>query len=223
MENKDYPIEAEIDDSLIDSFKVGASLVPIFGAPVIELMNMLVTPKLQERRDIWFQELGERVKKLEEEGRINYKELQENDIFIDISIKATEVALKTHQEEKLTALKNALINTSLNNQNIDISLKQIFINYIDLFTIWHIRLLKLFNDPKVYETGFPYETSWHKSLVEHAFPELRGKESFYISICKDLYQKNLITLDSLTVNMSKQGLFERRITQLGLEFINYIE
>lgn len=218
-----YPEEKDIDDSLVDSFKVGASLIPILGAPVIELMNMLVTPVLQERRDAWFKKLGERVKKLEEEGRVTYEELQNDNTFIDISIKATEIALKTHQEEKLEALRNALINSTLNNPSIDISLKQIFLNYIDIFTIWHIKLLKLFNNPKKYEEGFQYETTWHKTVIEHAFPELRGKEKFYITICKDLYLKDLITLDSLTVTMTKQGLFERRISQLGLDFLLFIE
>ena len=121
MGNDSYPIEIEIDDTLTDSFKVVASLVPIFGSPVIELINMLVTPKLQQRRDSWFQELGERVKKLEEEGKINYEELQKDDVFIDIVIKATEVALKTHQNEKLIALRNALLNTALNTSSIDLS------------------------------------------------------------------------------------------------------
>lgn len=224
-EQKDtgYPQEKNIDDSIVDSFKVGVSLVPFFGAPVVELMNMLVTPVLQERRNKWFQELGERVNKLEEDGKVTYDELIKDDTFIDISIKATEIALKTHQKEKLEALRNALINSTLNNPPIDISLKQIFLNYIDIFTIWHIKLLKLFNNPKEYETGFQYETTWHKSVIEHAFPELKGKEKFYITICKDLYLKDLITLDSLTVTMTKQGLFERRISQLGFDFLQFIE
>lgn len=38
-------------------------------------MNMLVTPVLQERRNKWFQELGDRVKKLEEDGKVTYEEL----------------------------------------------------------------------------------------------------------------------------------------------------
>mgnify|MGYP003619696663 FL=1 len=120
MKENNYPIEIEIDDTLTDSFKVIASAVPFFGAPVIELMNMLVIPKLQQRRDSWLQELGERVKKLEEEGKINYEKLQKDDVFIDIAMKVTEVAIKTHQKEKLDALRNELINTSLNYPSIDI-------------------------------------------------------------------------------------------------------
>ena len=89
MENKSYPTKKDIDDTLVDSCKVIVSGIPIFGSPVIELMNMLVTPKLQERRDNWFIELGERVIKLEKEGKIDYKELSKNDVFIDISIKTS--------------------------------------------------------------------------------------------------------------------------------------
>jgi len=224
MEDKNYPIETNVDDTLVDSFKVGASLVPIFGAPVIELMNMLVTPKLQLRRDAWFQELGERVKKLEEEGKINYKDLQEDDVFIDISMKATEVALKTHQEEKLRALRNALINTSQNYPSIDISLKQIFINYIDVFTIWHIKLLELFNNPKKYEHLFQHIfSSSLTEIIEGVYPELKGKSEFYRSICKDLYSKDLINTESVSAMMTKEGLLSRRVTNIGLQFLQFIE
>lgn len=224
MEDKNYPIEAEIDDTLVDSFKVVASAVPVFGAPVIELMNMLVTPKLQLRRDAWFQELGERVKKLEEEGKINYEDLQKDDVFIDISMKATEVALKTHQAEKLNALRNALINTSLNYPSIDISLKQIFINYIDVFTVWHIKLLELFNNPKKYEQQFQNISMGSLTqIIEGVYPELKGKSEFYRSICKDLYSKDLINTESVSTTMTSQGLLARRVTGMGYQFLQFIE
>lgn len=224
MGNDSYPIEIEIDDTLTDSFKVVASLVPIFGSPVIELINMLVTPKLQQRRDSWFQELGERVKKLEEEGKINYEELQKDDVFIDIVIKATEVALKTHQNEKLIALRNALLNTALNTSSIDLSLKQIFINYIDIFTIWHIKLLILFNNPKIYEQQFEHiYTSSLVEIIEGVYPELKGKDYLYKSIFKDLYTKDLINTDSVSTMMTKEGILSRRTTNIGFQFLQFIE
>lgn len=224
MEDNNYPIKIEIDDTLTDSFKVVASAIPVFGAPVVELMNMLVTPKLQLRRDTWFQELGERIKKLEEEGKINYEDLQKDDVFIDISMKATEVALKTHQAEKLNALRNALINTSLNYPSIDISLKQIFINYIDVFTVWHIKLLELFNNPKKYEQQFQHISMGSLTqIIEGVYPELKGKEEFYRSICKDLYSKDLINTESVSGMMTSQGLLARRVTNMGYQFLQFIE
>ncbi len=224
MKENNYPIEIEIDDTLTDSFKVIASAVPFFGAPVIELMNMLVIPKLQQRRDSWLQELGERVKKLEEEGKINYEKLQKDDVFIDIAMKVTEVAIKTHQKEKLDALRNALINTSLNYPSIDISLKQIFINYIDIFTVWHIKLLGLFNNPKIYEQQFQHiYSSSLIEIIEGVYPELKGKSDLYKSICKDLYSKDLINTESISAMMTKDGLFVRRTTNIGLLFLQFIE
>jgi|TARA_R110002033_G_scaffold414_1_gene4024 hypothetical protein len=224
MENDNYPIKTELDDSLVDSFKVGVSLVPIFGAPIIEIMNMLVTPKLQERRDNWFQQLGERVLALESEGKIKYEELKENDVFIDISLKATEIALKTHQKEKLDALRNALINTALNTPSIDFSLKQIFINYIDVFTIWHIKLLKLFNNPKEFEHLFSniYSDSL-TTIIEGVYPELKKNPDIYRSIFKDLYSKDLINTESVSAMMTRDGLLSRRVTRIGLEFLLFIE
>ena len=68
--------------------------------------------------------------------------MRENDEFIDIAIQATHVALRTSQEEKKDALKNAVLK-SASPESPDLSLQQIFINYIDSFTKWHIKILDL--------------------------------------------------------------------------------
>ena len=60
-------------------------------------------------------------------------------------MKANELTPKTSQTEKLETLRKALLN-SKNNDSIDISMQQIFLSYIDTFTVWHIKLLKLFDN-----------------------------------------------------------------------------
>jgi DNA-binding Lrp family transcriptional regulator len=217
-----YPIDDSSTDLVAGSAKVALSMIPIAGAPLVEILNLLVTPTLQKRRDKWFIELGDRLKKLEDDGYIKLEDLQTNDEFIDISIKATEIALKTSEEEKLKALQNALLNTTIDT-TIDLSIKQIFINNIDTFTVWHIKLLKLFDNPKQYENVVKdISMGGLSTLIEGVYPELKSKQDFYRLIIKDLFSSGFTTIESVGTTMTKNGILSQRTSSLGKQFIKYI-
>ena len=76
---KEYPTELDKKDKVLSTVKTIVSAVPYAGAPVVELLNAIVTPSLQKRRDEWFQDIGERLEKLEEELSKSIK-LYNNDI-----------------------------------------------------------------------------------------------------------------------------------------------
>jgi len=58
--------------------------------------------------------------------------------------------------------------------------------------------------------------------IEHAFPDLRGKEQIYKVIWGDLYQRGLINTESLGTTMSRQGILTRRTTELGSKLIGFL-
>lgn len=68
-------------------------------------------------------------------------------IVADVTLQASVIALRTSQKEKLEALKNAILNIA-NGQNVDESLQIMFLSFIERFTVWHIRLLELFQIPR---------------------------------------------------------------------------
>lgn len=217
-----YPVETPATDLVVGSTKAVISMIPIAGSPLIEILNMIVTPSLQKRRDKWFEELGEKLTKLESSGYLSLEDLQENDIFIDISMKTTELALKTSQSEKLEALRNALLN-SANTDSFDISLQQIFLSYIDTFTVWHIKLLKLFDNPQEYELKLQnLSMGGLNNLIYAAYPELTSKDEFVRQVFKDLYSKGLLNTESLGATITLQGILSRRTTAMGQDFIKYI-
>ena len=95
-----------------------------------ELFNAVIAPPLEKRRDEWRESIGERLKQLESDDRISIDDLESNDNFINAVLQASQAAIKTHQLEKLNALRNAVLNTALPNPP-DETLQQIFIQLVD--------------------------------------------------------------------------------------------
>ncbi|MEI6056863.1 MAG: hypothetical protein WCR55_12495 [Lentisphaerota bacterium] len=200
--------------------------IPLAGAAASELLSLLVASPLERRREKWMSEIGERLLELERAGKINLEALKENPVFIDTVLAATQIALKTSEQEKLYALKNALINTALS-ESPDQSEIQIFISLIDIYTIWHIRLLKLFDDPikwfKDKSLAKPnYMSAGLKNIIDIAFPELQDKNEFCNIIWDDLHRAGFHKSGSLHVMMTNNGLMASRTTEYGKNFLKYI-
>ena len=221
IKNNKYPQGYSKGDMIHSLAKTAAGL---FKAS--ELINYLITPPLEKRRAEWFEDLGCRLKELEDKQFILLEDLKYNDEFIDITLQATQVALRSSQIEKKEALKNAILNNACQKAP-ELSFQQMFINYIESFTEWHIKILYLFSNPPRWakKNNFSFKnmhTGILSIVLEQAFPELSNKEDFYNQIWKDLYLKGLINTEDLHVTMTSAGLMSKRATKIGVEFVNYI-
>jgi len=171
--------------------------------------------------------IADGLKELEEkvEG-FKIEELSKNEFFITTVMHATQAAVRNHQKEKLDALRNAALNAALPNAPEE-DLQMIFLGYIDSLTTWHIRILKLFDNPiewfKSNGKKFPELLfGGLEDLLLRAYPELRGQRGFYDQVFKDLNERGLITTESLHVGMSGHGLTEKRTSEMGEAFIRFI-
>ena len=59
-------------------------------------------------------------------------------------------------------------------------------------------------------------------IIERAFPELRGQRDFFGIIFEDLITHGLISRVGLNVTMSGHGLMEKRTTDMGNAFLDFI-
>ena len=208
--------------------KAAVGSVPIVGAAASEILGLIVTAPLEKRRNKLLTEIGERLKALEEASRLDLGTLADNQLFLDTVLQATTYALKTSEEEKISAFKNAIINTALN-QTPDETVSQIFLNLLDNFTSWHIRILDLFNNPeewfKTHNRTFPnYTSAGLSTVLGHAYPELKEQNELSNIIWGDLKRAGLHNSgDTLGGTMTASGLMSQRTTDMGRRFLRYIK
>lgn len=186
-------------------------------------MSAIIVPPLSKRRDEWIESIAKGLKALEEKvDDFNIEARSQNEMFITTVMHAIQVAIRNHQKEKLEALRNAVLNAALPNApEEDILL--MFINFIDIFTSWHLRILKFIDKPQ--EAGTPYQKfsiNSESTVLEDNFPELKGRRAFYEQILKDLFVRGLTNTESLDLAMSLQGIFTPKTTVMGREFINFV-
>ena len=206
--------------------RAGLGAIPFVGQAAVELFNKVITPPIEKRRDEWRRTVGERLDDLEKRGALNLDDLADNESFGTTVLQASYAAIRNHQNEKLNALRNAVLNSALPSPP-DESLQQVFLNLVDTFTVWHLRLLDLLENPvrwfQVHGEGPP---SIHigslDSVIEAAFPELQGKRDFYDQVVKDLHDRGLIEIESVHTIMSGRGLMEERASSMGLQFLRFI-
>lgn len=226
LEKQLKPTKGDVGHAIAKSV---LSAIPVVGGSAAEIFSLILEPPITKRRDEFLISVYKELKSLNEKFEdFNIEELVKDDIFITSLIHAVPVAVKNHQMEKITALKNIVLNSALPNAP-DEDKQLMFLDFIDSFTSWHLKLLLLFDAPEKYasknDINFP---DWHsgsiRSVIELVFPVLIGKKQFTTQVWNDLYNHGLLNTptDSLNTLMTGQGMTSPRTTELGNEFLNFI-
>lgn len=168
----------------------------------------------------------EALQRLEAKETVSLDELFENEEFLSTLIDASAAAIKTHEEEKLAALKAAVVNSAIGRAP-EFAKRQIFMRYVAEFTVWHLKLLDLFNDPDEWgrrnDITFPsLHAGGRSTILERAYSELTKERPFYDQIWADLYSSGLVATDSLHVTMTGNGVMAPCTTNSGKEFLTFI-
>ena len=87
--------------------------VPGVGAAVAEGFNRIVQPPIEKRRGEWMERVTEAIQRLQDEAKIKPEDLQNNEAFISTVLQASQIAQRNHQQEKIDALRNAVLNSAL--------------------------------------------------------------------------------------------------------------
>ncbi len=214
---KFQPPKASVGDVAHASTKAILSALPYIGGPAAELFQLVLQPPLEKRRAEWMERIAEGLETLEKDG-LKVQDLKDNPQFISAVMQAYQIALHTHQEDKLRALRNAVLNVASGNAPED-ALQGLFLSYVDFFTAWHIRILKVFQAPPG-PAGM--SLGGLSNVLESAIPEMRGQRDLYDSLWRDLYIRGLTNTENLHMTMSGSGLVEKRTTGLGDKFLAFI-
>jgi hypothetical protein len=225
MEKYVPPKDSDKKDYALAAAKAAVGSIPVAGAALNELLSILVTPSLDKRKSEWMEEVGQGLRDIESKLS-SLAELQSKESFVDIAVEASRIAISTSQEEIRNALKNAVLNAAVS-ESVDEAKQKLFLHFLDTFTEWHIRFLKLFDDPESYmrehriTLGNLY-MGGITNLLDAAFPQLKGEEEFSEAIWNDIYSRKIFNTSSIHGTMSMSGIVSKRTTNLGKEFLVFI-
>ena len=208
--------------------KAVAGMVPVAGSALTVLLETVLVPPLERRREKWFQMLGAAVEQLQQtvEG-LTPEALSKNEVFITVVAQATQVALRTHQDEKLNALMAAVLNSGQPNPPTD-DLQLMYLRFIDELSPWHIRVLDLLSGPEHWmQRNGVQHPGWGmggpSAVIEHCYPELRHQQEFYEQIVRDLQSRGLIHQGQfLNTTMTGSGMVEARTSGFANNFLAFI-
>lgn len=139
--------------------------------------------------------------------------------FHDPAFKTTlmytlQVASRDHQEEKLEALRNIVLNAALPNAP-DEEIQQMFLKWIDNFPTSHLALLKLLHQPD------------RNTNIDSLLPDWETKANLYQVIFDDLKSKGLVTTENKALTSLRQRAQQRRLKSSiksgNLKGVNFLD
>ena len=109
-------------------------------------MFELLSEPYSRTKQQWLEQLAEVVSELQDRVADLSEPLEDNERFLTAVLYANQIAMRAHQEDKLRALRNAVRNSALKSAPDD-DRQLMFLRFVDDFTVSHIRILAVFDNP----------------------------------------------------------------------------
>jgi hypothetical protein len=220
-----YPEPSGADVALGTGRAVLAA-IPLVGGSITEVLSLVLAPAVSRRRDTWLKELADGLEEAERQiDGFTIENLTQDEAFISAVIEATRSAISTHKDEKRDALLNGLLNIALH-RSTDEDQQQTFLRYIEELTVWHLRILRLFQNPSKHLStkglGANYYMGSASQVLTDFYPELADKRELYDQIAADLASRGLVGAGFLHGMMSAQGMVAKRTSALADRFLDFI-
>lgn len=215
-----------IKDHLHTATKVGLNIIPIAGGPLVEIFETVFSAPIDKRKEEWLKRLATTIDELcEKVDGLTSENLSKNSEFISIYLQASNIAIRTHHEEKLKALNNAVKNSVLQ-KDLDESKKMIFLRFVDQMTPLHIKVFHFLSFPEQYikelDSRLPSNTSRHwgsaSNVWDEYFGEVKTEAPLLDLITNDLNNYGLVHIDKF-----HQASMSSVATGLGREFVAFIQ
>jgi hypothetical protein len=214
-EDEKYKVPEGTKGDVVESLVKGVvSAVPVAGGFLAELLQIVVVPPLEKRKAEWMNGVAEGLKELEQKvAGFDVEHLKENDQFISTIVSASQIAIKNHQKEKLEALRNAVLNVAVGS-GLTEDTEAIYLSLIDRYTAWHLRILRLFQNPLQLgaQKGLRPENYYiggsRAQFLETYYPDMRGQREFYDIAVSDLHAQGLLGVQDLQTMVTGHGMFQ---------------
>lgn len=229
--------EKEAKDYAYGAVKATLNLIPDVGRSLSVIFETIFSSPLDKRKEEWLKNLAQTVEELCNTVKdLTPEKLADNPEFISFYLQASNIALRTHNKEKLKALNSTVKNCILL-QDINESKKMIFLRIIDEITPIHFKIFDFLsnykNNLEEYNnknSGFQREVKLTMShgktydVLSSIHSDIHVDDPLIEIVISDL--KNYGFLDktfSMSRNSSSQfGTNESFVTSFGKDFIRFI-
>lgn len=192
------------------------SAIPMLGGPASQLVSTVLALPLERRRTAWLNDIAERLTELEEtHEEFTVAALEDDEEFVTAMTTATLIALRSHDAEKLAALRNAVVNVALH-RGPDAELQAIFLTFVDTLTPLHMQLMRVFRDQPTYEGQETSQLAGAEDYARISIPSL--PPNTYKFLCLDLENKGL----AVNAQKSVMNYVPGRPSKLGQQFLEFI-
>ncbi len=172
-------------------------MVPLLNGPALEIFNSLIEPPLERRKREWMLEITLLVNQIHAQLNLDVEALAEDEQFISVLLRTSQIALRNHQKEKIHSLKVALLNTARNTELTD-DQQFIFLNMLDSFTVSHVKILEFSAGgycwtPSNGASSHDFLLLFTRALISE-FPEFENKTDLIFQIVSELESKKLLQI-----------------------------
>jgi hypothetical protein len=229
-------------DYAVTVARVGGLVFPFLG-PATTFFDLATAPIRSKRMSNWCEQVRLGLNDVNQQVKeMTPEKLATSEEFISAFAQATQAALRTHQKEKLEALRNAVLNTAINKVPDD-NRRAVFLSLIDRLAPAHMNLLEGLHNSTIPRRGsndYGYN-EWeqnHRYIAQQSPDVYRGvsflmlfvrdsvpllakeSESFIKTLLGELYTAGLITI--APTDSEVPSSFQKLLTPIGIEFLHFI-
>lgn len=206
------PPEETTSDKLYNLLKGTIGIIPYAGSIASEAFGIIVTSPIVKRKQNWAELVVSKLKELEETKiGFNIDRLKEDEEFISFLMEASEIALKSHQKEKISALRNSIGNY-FGNDYLDFDKKFSFLKVVEQITPTHLKILLFISKNKEL-----LEKERDKSGKDDDQIQIKGYEDLY-----QLFKSENLLIDKYHFRKCINDLENQSLLRVNKDFSDYI-
>ena len=209
--------------------KIALVFVPWDGGALSEVVGH-VNNNLARRQEFWMVQVSEAINALQNRSDLSIDDLMKNEAFTSFLLQATPIALRNHQQAKISVLKNALISVG-NPEFSDEDLAFQFLRYIDEITVSHFSILKyIFNNAD----KFKEVKSMQQAIEQLGHAESASRSPLVVrTYLRDLDARGLVNAvdledlpefesNAVYIEAEQSERHPLQLTELGSRFLTFV-
>lgn len=209
--------------------KIILGFVPGVGGALAEIAGHF-NNNLARRQEFWMVQVSEAINALQKRSGLTVDQLMNNEAFTSFLLQATPIALRNHQKEKISTLKNALASVG-NPEFSDEDLAFQFLRYIDELTVSHMTILRIisskadaFKEVKSMEQAFEQLTQDNQADISPLLARTYLRDLDARGLVNAIDLEDLTDFESKAVYIAAEQTDRHplQLTELGEKFLSFI-